>query len=1190
MNFIHFTGTVFQQVVEATVLGSVFAVFVLTIQWVIGRKLGPAWRHTLWLLVLLRLVIPVFPESRFSIFNVPSWIRSPAPVAPRVTVTLLETPSIVGSPIPIESTVPEGDISFPEPEPIPVPKAHLSCWELFGLVWLSASWVLLLRLIVGSCWLRMRLSRDRVSLDPAIVRLLSEARWRMGTFWNPRTVETSSVDSPGLFGAVRPRILLPRGIAEQLSETEMRHVFLHEMAHLKRGDLWTNLLMSVVQVVHWFNPVVWFVLRRMRLERELACDALVLRTTAEAESRSYGETILKLLERIRTRPTLSPVVGILEEKHSAASRLKQIAEFKSTRSGSSLLAVAIFSLLALIGLSNAQTDQRRSPAALKTVDPASETPRSAEIPAVPAERRSGIDLLRTEYEEQKSKVEKLEKQLDEIRSQIGLSETGFYSGDSETTRTLERDYTEARSTLLRYQKMHESLKARSRKELRKVIPTVCPDAAMDRYFGDLAKAEQEYASKFSDFGPKHPEIVKIERTIRQINQQIEDRIDGVVAGVELQVQQTQALADELEKRLAESRKKPLTESKGTEIYFSVKRQLEEERRRLETIHRRLLTEEIDSNATASQPINPPGGTNEPVAATILIGDARVLMEMGKMDEAEAKLNQVAKDDPENRQTFYYLKIIRERRLAQEERRRELDEATIATGGPAAPDLSSLFPHERKARVNPYSARPYTSAGRNTVLRKLEKIVFPEWHVQQGTALSEILKTLQRDAKKNDPDESGVNFILGSVDATPALDPQKRREPVPVEAYETKQDLALSNVPLKKILQALVEGLRPPAGSADADPVVYSVLDYAVVFHQRRAEDQTLYTRTYKLNPNVLADGLDAIYLSRNPYFYGAEGHVFGPGSYFQVSSVGDGVRVAEERGGIVGMTNSTKVIDKLRNFFVAAGLNFEAQPVNGNDGATAGAQPRKALFYNDKTRILMVRATLADLDIVENALQILNMTPPQVVIESRFVKLRAGAAYKQDLLLRLIATNEVKNVITVTELMSDPQFKALMEALGNRQRGVPNLNQLEEQLEKGNVLNGVLTERQLRDVLKALQEDGVEVTNSPRITTLSGRAARVEEVDPGPTAAVLPVVEADGKTINLSAEVEVPADKKRNLSAVKAGAQARLWNGQTLAFRAAQRNGESIVVLLTPTIVDAAGNRVHSPDSIPDEPPAEDGK
>jgi hypothetical protein len=173
---------------------------------------------------------------------------------------------------------------------------------------------------------------------------------------------------------------------------------------------------------------------------------------------------------------------------------------------------------------------------------------------------------------------------------------------------------------------------------------------------------------------------------------------------------------------------------------------------------------------------------------------------------------------------------------------------------------------------------------------------------------------------------GVNFIVGSVDATPALDPQTRREPVHVEDFEMKADVALSNVTLKKVLQTLIDSLRPPEGFAGANPVVYSVEDYALVFHQQRVEDQPLYTRTYKLNPNVIAKGLDGIYLSQNPFLHYA--HVVpesgvsssGPGSYFQFGSDGNGVR-RSEGSGIVGVTistNSSTVIENLRDFFVAA--------------------------------------------------------------------------------------------------------------------------------------------------------------------------------------------------------------------------------------------------------------------------------
>jgi hypothetical protein len=133
-------------------------------------------------------------------------------------------------------------------------------------------------------------------------------------------------------------------------------------------------------------------------------------------------------------------------------------------------------------------------------------------------------------------------------------------------------------------------------------------------------------------------------------------------------------------------------------------------------------------------------------------------------------------------------------------------------------------------------------------------------------------------------------------------------------------------------------------------------------------------------------------------------------------------------------------------------------------------------------------------------------------------------------------------------------------------------------------LNGILTEKQLKEVLQALEDEGLKILTYPKITTLSGRAARVE-IEPGPSASLLATVEPDGKTINLAAEVEVPGDEKRKLSAVKVGTQGRIWDGQTLAFSAAHRKGESIILLVTPTIIDPAGNRVNAPGSLPEKPP-----
>src|SRR5437763_16965944 len=96
-------------------------------------------------------------------------------------------------------------------------------------------------------------------------------------------VEMEEVGSPSLFGFVRPRLLLPAGLTRSFSLEELRYVFLHELGHIKRHDILIGWLMTAVQILHWFNPFAWLASYRMRMARELACDALALSCAREEE-------------------------------------------------------------------------------------------------------------------------------------------------------------------------------------------------------------------------------------------------------------------------------------------------------------------------------------------------------------------------------------------------------------------------------------------------------------------------------------------------------------------------------------------------------------------------------------------------------------------------------------------------------------------------------------------------------------------------------------------------------------------------------------------------------------------------------------------------------------------------------------------------------------------------------------------
>ncbi|UCE50047.1 MAG: PD40 domain-containing protein, partial [Phycisphaerales bacterium] len=154
-------------------------------------------------------------------------------------------------------------------------------------------------------------------------------------------------------GFLRPRLLLPKGMIEALSEQELRYVLLHELAHLKRHDIYIGWLVSLLQILHWFNPLVWLAFYRMRADRELACDALVLARTQSDEPKSYGRIIVSLVERFSRPQRLPGMAGILETKAQLKRRVTMITRFKKNSYQWSPLAVALIIIIGCLSLPDA---------------------------------------------------------------------------------------------------------------------------------------------------------------------------------------------------------------------------------------------------------------------------------------------------------------------------------------------------------------------------------------------------------------------------------------------------------------------------------------------------------------------------------------------------------------------------------------------------------------------------------------------------------------------------------------------------------------------------------------------------------------------------------------------------------------------------------------------------------------------
>jgi beta-lactamase regulating signal transducer with metallopeptidase domain len=224
-----------------------------------------------------------------------------------------------------------------------------STWAeiIFGL-WALLATFALVRVAVGFVNLqRLRKSCrdvDVTSLSPILQDTLRDSDAARGA----RICVSDEMRVPTAIGFARPLVILPAWALAELSAPELRSVLLHEFAHLRRWDDWTNLVQKLVQSVLFFHPAVWWIENRLSLEREMACDDIVLAHTENP--RAYAQCLLSVAEKSLTRRGLSLAQAAVTRMQQTSRRISQILDAK--RPGTTRLwkpAALLFASFSMLG-------------------------------------------------------------------------------------------------------------------------------------------------------------------------------------------------------------------------------------------------------------------------------------------------------------------------------------------------------------------------------------------------------------------------------------------------------------------------------------------------------------------------------------------------------------------------------------------------------------------------------------------------------------------------------------------------------------------------------------------------------------------------------------------------------------------------------------------------------------------------
>lgn len=144
---------------------------------------------------------------------------------------------------------------------------------------------------------------------------------------NVQVRQSRFITAPVSFGWKKPFVVLPKRGIEKLPVSELENVVLHELTHIRHGDLVTNYLFCGMQALYWFNPLVWLAFRQMRRDREAYCDWAVLNELGDENARiAYGQTILNFAAGCQ--PQFHTANGLCQNKDQLKYRLEQIVGYQ----------------------------------------------------------------------------------------------------------------------------------------------------------------------------------------------------------------------------------------------------------------------------------------------------------------------------------------------------------------------------------------------------------------------------------------------------------------------------------------------------------------------------------------------------------------------------------------------------------------------------------------------------------------------------------------------------------------------------------------------------------------------------------------------------------------------------------------------------------------------------------------------
>lgn len=296
----------------------ILILLIATITKILGNRLGRKWRYILWLVLAVRMLVPVdisIPTPVFTVELPQVEVSQPVEEEDHATVVKPQTGTVTGTPS-MENSVPTTNPgttsplpspSQPTPDITPPVTEPAPSWDwslILAQIWNALPWIWLAGALFSGAWFiggyhYQRNTMLRWSYVPQDQKLQDQFAYYCTQLTIGQPVDLricKCISSPMMVGLLKPVLLMPEGT---YGERELEYIFRHELLHIQRRDIWAKSLMILVRIIHWFNPATILMSQEMGEDIEILCDGQVVQDMDEQQRREYNEVLLQYLAHRR---------------------------------------------------------------------------------------------------------------------------------------------------------------------------------------------------------------------------------------------------------------------------------------------------------------------------------------------------------------------------------------------------------------------------------------------------------------------------------------------------------------------------------------------------------------------------------------------------------------------------------------------------------------------------------------------------------------------------------------------------------------------------------------------------------------------------------------------------------------------------------------------------------------------------